>query len=179
MTEGARRANVELKARYSDHDRAVAICERLGATFVHTEEQVDHYFSLGSYRMKLRESSLGRHWLIWYSRPNAAGPRKSSYRLLPVPDPSAKRKILSQAMGVKAVVRKERSLWMWGPVRIHLDRVEGLGRFLEFEAVLTDGYTEAAGEVDVGRLSREFGINEEDMISGSYSDLPAVDHAGA
>lgn len=176
MSDSApRRANVELKARYPDRAKGEEACRRLGARLVGTERQTDTYFSTGSYRMKLRESSLGNHYLIWYHRPDRAGSRRSTYRLTPVPDPGAKARILSQAMGVKVVVRKERTLYLLGAVRIHLDRVEGLGDFLEFEAVLEDGAEEAEAHAQVEFLRREMGVGDEDLIEGSYSDLVSAE----
>jgi predicted adenylyl cyclase CyaB len=171
VEEGDRRANVELKARYEDHERAVEACVRLGARLETVELQRDTYFSTGAYRMKLRESSLGNHWLIWYSRPDDKSSRKSDYRLLPVPDPAEKRRILEQAMSVKAEVVKERTLYLLGPVRIHLDVVEGLGECIEFEYVLEEGEDEARAHEKIAVLRDEFGIREEDLIAGSYSDL--------
>lgn len=41
--------------------------------------------------------------------------------------------VLSEALGVQGVVKKERRLYMVGQTRVHLDRVEGLGDFLELE----------------------------------------------
>lgn len=169
-----RRANIELKARYPDHEKAAEIAERIGARRVHREIQTDTYFSTGLYRLKLRESSLGDHWLIGYQRPNEPGARKSSYRLEKIPDPGAKRKILARTMGVKTVVRKQRTLYLVGPVRIHLDRVEGLGNFIEFEAVLSAAFPDSAAHRRVEELREEFGIPDEDLISGSYSDLFAA-----
>jgi predicted adenylyl cyclase CyaB len=169
--ESGRHQNVELKARYPDSERAARISEGLGAEPGGTELQTDTYFSVGNYRMKLRESSIGNHWLIWYHRPDRPDSRISTYRLRAVPDPEAKRRILSQAMGVKAVVRKERTLYMLGPVRIHIDKVEGLGGFLEFEVVLGDGDDRSEGHRRVAELRREFEIEDGDLVSGSYSDL--------
>ncbi|HEY2146725.1 MAG TPA: hypothetical protein VGH32_02230, partial [Pirellulales bacterium] len=54
---------------------------------------------------------------------------------------------------------------------IHLDEVEGIGRFLEFEAVLADGLDDAAGERQVAESRREFGLVEADLLAGSYSDM--------
>jgi adenylate cyclase class IV len=56
-------------------------------------------------------------------------------------------------------------------VRIHLDRVDGLGDFIEFEGVVAAG-----GEPDdfrglVDDLSRAFGISPEDVLRQSYADL--------
>lgn len=172
--EGRRRFNVELKARLADRQRALEVCERLGARRMGVERQTDTYFSTGRHRMKLRESSLGNHWLIWYHRPDSAGSRKSAYRLISIPDPEEKRRILARAMTVKAVVVKERLLYLLGSVRIHIDRVEGLGDFLEFEAVLGSESEERAGHEKLAELREAFGIAEEDIVSGSYSDLVAA-----
>jgi predicted adenylyl cyclase CyaB len=170
-SDGARRANIELKARLTDREQAIKTCERLGARFVHSERQRDTYFSTGSYRMKLRESSLGKHWMIWYSRPNEHRSRKSSYRLLPVSDPAEKRKIFGASMGIKAEVEKARHLYVFGPTRIHIDFVEGLGDFIEFEYVVGESAPEEGGHEAIDTLREEFGINDEDLIAGSYSDL--------
>ena len=169
--EGRRRVNIELKARYPDYERALRVCRRLGALDQGIEAQTDTYFSTGLQRMKLRESSFGNHWMIWYSRPDVPGAKKSSYRKLRIPDPTAKRRILSHAMGVKVVVEKARHLFLLGSVRIHLDEVKGLGRFLEFEAVVGPDLTETEGHDRIRDLRLEFGIAEEDLIQGSYSDL--------
>jgi len=170
-TDGVRKANIELKARWADRERGIGICERLGARFVHSERQRDTYFSTGAYRMKLRESSLGRHCMIWYSRPNDVGSRKSTYRVLPVADPAEKRRIFAASMGVKAEVEKARHLYQLGPTRIHIDYVEGLGDFIEFEYVVGENASEEEGHEAIAELRERFGINDEDLIAGSYSDL--------
>lgn len=171
MTDGGRRANVELKARCESLEAARIVCRELGAEFVWEATQTDTYFSTGSYRVKLRESSIGKSEMVWYSRGNAPGARKSSYRLMPVSDPAEKKRIFAADMGIKVVVVKTRSLWRWRGVRIHLDRVEGLGDFLEFEAVLRDELSEAEGHRLVKHLVSAFGIELVDLVSYSYSDL--------
>jgi len=170
------RANVELKARIDDRAAAIEIARSLGAEDRGEERQEDTYFSLGRYRLKLRESSTGKHWLIGYSRPDGPDARKSQYRLSPVKDPSGTRLLMAKQWGVKVVVRKWRHLLLWeGRVRIHLDRVETLGDFLEFEAVLSDegagDYDECAALLDVARLRHDFGIEDRDLVASSYSTL--------
>lgn len=56
-------------------------------------------------------------------------------------------------------------------MRIHLDHVQDLGDFIEFEGVASDqddpgGYAESLDD-----LRRSFGIRDEDLLSESYSDL--------
>ena len=166
------RSNVELKARIDDHEIAVATAVALGAVDKGEVEQEDTYFSLGRYRLKLRESSDGRHWLIGYSRPDNPDARKSQYRLQSVADPASKRRLLAKTCGVKVVVRKWRRLFLFEEhVRIHIDRVETLGDFVEFEAVLSDDYDEFSALLDVARLRHDFGLDERDLVATSYSTL--------
>lgn len=168
------RSNVELKARLDRFDDAVQACRRLGAVDKGTVEQTDTYFSMGNYRLKLREASNGEHFLIGYSRPDAAEARKSQYRLQSVENPGAMKATLSRQWGVKAVVKKARRWFLWqGRVRIHLDRVAGLGDFLELEAVVDSvpGYDEDAARLDVARLAHDFGIAPRDLVAESYATL--------
>ncbi len=131
------RANIELKARLDDVSFAESVCAHIGAADMGVDEQTDTYFTLGRYRLKLRESSRGGNWLIGYSRPDQPGARRSQYRITAAPNPGALKATLVRQWGIKAVVKKRRHLWLWqGRVRIHIDHVEGLGDFLEFEAVL-------------------------------------------
>jgi predicted adenylyl cyclase CyaB len=173
-------ANIELKARLPSFDAALDVARRLGAADQGEEKQVDTYFSTGRERLKLRESSTGAHFLIRYSRPDSPDVRKSQYRLQPVRDPSSFRQILTRQWGVRAVVKKVRHLFLLDRrVRIHLDRVEGLGDFLEFEAVLDPGdpeYDEAAATLEVARLAHDFGVADEDRIATSYSTLVLEAH---
>ena len=170
------RANVELKSRLRDRDAALATARGLGAADLGEEQQTDTYFSLGIERLKLRESSSGVHCLIRYSRPDRPDARKSQFRLMPVKDPGSFKSILSRQWGAKAVVRKTRHAFLWQDrVRIHVDRVERVGEFIEFEALLDGdarpGYDEAAATLDVARLAHDFGLAPEDYVATSYSNL--------
>ena len=40
---------------------------------------------------------------------------------------------LKKALGIKGVVKKNRTLYMVGQTRVHVDQVEGLGDFMELE----------------------------------------------
>jgi adenylate cyclase, class 2 len=79
-------------------------------------------------------------------------------------------------LGIVAVVNKTRRLFVLGNVRIHLDRVEGLGSFIEFEAVAPPGESDLVrSEARLSDLRRSFGILDTDLIGESYCDLiPAV-----
>jgi homotetrameric cytidine deaminase len=56
-------------------------------------------------------------------------------------------------------------------VRIHLDEVDGLGSFVEFEAVLPAAGDLATAQAKVERLRAELGISDEALVSAGYADL--------
>jgi predicted adenylyl cyclase CyaB len=69
-------------------------------------------------------------------------------------------------------VRKHRTLYLAGRTRVHVDRVEGLGDFLELEVVLDDGESVDAGTREAENLMATLGIEASDLVQGAYVDLP-------
>jgi adenylate cyclase, class 2 len=116
--------------------------------------------------------------LVWYLRPDAAATRASDYTLMPVADAATLKAVLTAALGVLVVVEKRREVYLHRNVRIHLDQVEQLGEFLEFEAVLGPGDDEVANAELVRQLSRRVAVSPAMLIDGSYSDLLLVKRAG-
>jgi adenylate cyclase class IV len=88
-----------------------------------------------------------------------------------VPHPMALREALSRANGQLGRVRKRRLLLMKGATRIHLDRVEGLGDFMELEVVLQPGQGDAEGSATAEALMLELGLAGAPRIAGAYLDL--------
>ncbi len=134
--------------------------------------QRDTYFKAREGRLKLREEEGTPAQLIAYQRLDVAGHRTSHYRLIDVPEPVDLREALTVTLGIKAVVVKQRRLFLWdGNVRIHLDAVEGLGDFIEFEAVASEDSDLDGEERQAAQLREAFGIDAADVIAGSYCDL--------
>jgi homotetrameric cytidine deaminase len=165
--------NVELKARDPDPARSLERSLALGAEDQGEIRQRDTYFAGARGRIKLREQDPGEDELIQYSRENSADARTSSYRRVPAGEADALRAALDDAYGTLVTVTKRRRLLLWEGVRIHLDEVEGLGSYLEFEAVAEAGPdSDLSAERDrVERLRAELGIDDADLIATSYSDL--------
>jgi predicted adenylyl cyclase CyaB len=166
------RANLEIKARCADLAAARARAERVATGYQGLDLQVDTYFRTRAGRLKLRESSLSGGQLVPYLRPDRAGARRADYRVVPVEDPASLKALLSEILGVHRTVVKEREIFLYENVRIHLDRVDGLGSFLELEAVF-DGSPSAEAEQrhKVDFLMKELGVNEEDLLAHSYEGL--------
>jgi predicted adenylyl cyclase CyaB len=168
-----RKRLVELKARYEDAGKARALLA--GSERLFDAHQVDTYFLLGERRLKLRQVA-GRPGgqLIWYERADAAAPKPSDVLLLDVADAATLKAILTRVLGVHVVVKKHREVYRHQGVQVHVDEVEGLGRFLEFEVEVEDAPDAfAEGEKRLRVLVEYFQIPEEDLVASSYSDLLA------
>lgn len=163
---------MEVKARCADLAALRRRAEALATRYVGVDRQVDTYFRTRTGRLKLRESSLSGGQLVPYRRPDGDGARVSDYQVIPVQDAGGLRALLSELLGVHRVVRKEREIFLWHNVRIHLDRVEGLGTFMELEAVF-DGQprSEPAERRKVEHLLKELGVEPADLVPTSYEAL--------
>jgi predicted adenylyl cyclase CyaB len=159
-----------LKARDRDPARSLRACVHLGAECQGTLTQRDTYFEVPRGRLKLREEPE-RATLIAYERPDLSGNKESRYRLVEVREPADLRAALESTLGVTVVVTKSRRLFTHEGVRIHLDRVEGLGDFIEFEGVAADGEDPTLFETLLNALRESFAIRDEDLLRESYSDL--------
>src|ERR687897_1156072 len=167
--------NVELKARDPDPARSLERALALGAEDRGEIRQRDTYFARARGRVKLRELETrgSPSWdeLIEYSRADSADARTSTYQRVPVADAAPLREALEAAYGTLVTVTKRRRLLLWQGVRIHLDEVEGLGSYLELEAV-ADPDSDLSGEREkVERLRAELGIEDANLVGASYSDL--------
>lgn len=163
--------NVELKARLRDPEVQRRLAERLADSGPTVIEQRDVFFPTPAGRLKLRFLGDGSGQLIHYRRPDTDGPKTSHYRIVPIPEPEALRRLLADALGVRAEVVKTRELYLAGRTRIHLDRVRGLGAFLELEVMLEAGESEAAGRAEAGRLMERLEIGPDSLIDRAYVDL--------
>jgi homotetrameric cytidine deaminase len=162
--------NVELKAVDPDPEATVARCLALGATDRGELHQTDTYFLVRRGRLKLRSDESAAE-LIAYRRPDHPEATESAYVLAPVSEPAAVAEALDSALGTTVVVSKRRRLFLWEGVRIHLDEVEGLGSFVEVEAVLPDAGDLDAAREKVARLRSELGIADDALVAVGYADL--------
>jgi homotetrameric cytidine deaminase len=165
----APRRNVELKARDADPEATLQRALSLGASDEGVVRQRDTYFGRARGRLKLREQEPGGAQLISYQRPDDAQARTSAYRIADVADPSALREALDASLGTRVVVDKRRHLLLYENVRIHLDAVEGLGAFVELEAVAAPDSDLSREHELVERLRSELRLG--DTVPVSYSDL--------
>ncbi len=164
-------ANIEIKARASDFDAQARVAAALADGPCQDLDQTDTFFEVTHGRLKLREFGDGSGELIQYQRADETGPKTSSYVISRTAEPDTLRAALSAALGVRSVVRKQRRVWLTGKTRMHFDRVEGLGEFIELEVVLDEELHADAGHEIAGELMERLGISPVDLVSGAYVDL--------
>jgi homotetrameric cytidine deaminase len=169
--------NVEFKARDADRAGTLATALELGARDEGELRQVDTYFFAQRGRLKLREQDPGGAVLIPYLRADSAEARVSSYDVVEVADPAALKAALAEALGIDVVVSKARRLLIHDDVRIHLDEVEGLGSWVELEAVVEDDGDLDAAYARVAKLREALGISADAIVAEGYAQLLA--RAGA
>jgi ribosomal-protein-alanine N-acetyltransferase len=162
---------IEFKARVADIDAKEALLRSLNPVFKGEDRQVDTYFNVKEGRLKLREGNI-ENALIWYNRANTAGSKLSEVLLHKHNPGTALKEILLKLHGVKVVVDKKRRIYFIDNVKFHFDEVQGLGQFIEVEAI------DETGELGQEKLQQQcdyyaamFAINAENYIAFSYSDL--------
>ncbi len=161
--------NFEFKARLKDDRHIRAVLKSLRARFLGTDRQIDTYFRVPQGRLKVREGRL-ENALIFYQRANASRARRATIDMMLLPRRNSVRAILQSALPVLAVVDKRREIYFVGNVKIHLDRVRGLGRFVEVEAITRQGDLKKI-RAQALKFQKLFRIHSRDIVPHSYSDL--------
>lgn len=165
--------NIEIKARCSNSDRIRKILKSRNARFAGLDHQIDTYFKVGAgKRLKLRQGNI-ENSLIFYDRPDVPGPKKSDIILINDP-PSTLKDLLAKALGILIVVDKEREIYfVEDNVKVHIDIVRNIeGTFVEIEAIDKD---DNIGETRLLKHCKYYlsllGLDESELIEGSYSDM--------
>jgi predicted adenylyl cyclase CyaB len=163
--------NVEIKARVAELAGVEIHARRIATEGPSDIAQDDTFFSCAKGRLKLREFSSVRGQLIYYSRPDDAGPKVSDYWISDTDSPAALRETLARALGIVGRVRKHRRLYLVDRTRIHLDDVEGLGSFVELEVVLAESESALQGIEIARQIMTSLGIGESQLVQGAYVDF--------
>lgn len=165
--------NIEIKARVPDLEALAARVARLATAGPVQLAQDDTFFACADGRLKLRAFDAQSGELIYYRRSDEAGPKASFYVLAPTTEPGRLRECLTLAYGQVGRVVKERVVYLVGRTRVHLDRVVGLGDFVELEVVLAEGQDAAVGVAEARALMAQLGIAASQLVEGAYLDLQA------
>ncbi|TDJ57013.1 MAG: CYTH domain-containing protein [Planctomycetota bacterium] len=166
--------NIEFKSELRDPIAARQQCKQLGATRMGILEQTDTYFRLADGRLKRREAPGEPTEWIFYHRRDIVRPRMCDYAILS--DAQARRRWGTLNLKEWVRVVKRRELWLLDNVRIHLDEVEQIGNFLEFEAVVDSDHDTRSCHESIKHLRAVFHITMGEPVGPSYSDLVAQEN---
>jgi predicted adenylyl cyclase CyaB len=163
--------NIEIKAKCNKPNRIRKILVSKSADFKGTDHQIDTYFKVKTGRLKLREGNI-ENGLIYYERENTNLPKQSNYLLYKTNPHTKLKEILKKDFEILIIVDKQREIYFIENIKFHIDTVEMLGSFVEIEA--TDG----GEKIERDKLEKQcryymslFGIEANDLISCSYSDM--------
>lgn len=163
--------NMEFKAHCPNPNEVRKILLREGAEYIGRDHQIDVYFNASHGRLKLRKGDIENN-LIAYERQDHIGAKQSKVHLFKTDPNTPLEEILTIALGVKVVVDKQRDIYFIRNVKFHLDEVQGLGAFVEVEAI------DVTGDIGKDKLQQQcdkyrelLGIKDENLIAKSYSDL--------
>jgi len=162
--------NIEIKARCNNQETIRNILKTGNADFKGTDRQIDTYFKVNSGRLKLREGTV-ENALIHYNREDKYDAKESDIILYQNSKNSLLKELLTRALGLLITVDKEREIYFIGNVKFHLDKVVGLGEFIEIEAIGNENADKENLMSQCKFYLNLFGINKEDLVPVSYSDL--------
>ena len=180
--------HIEVKAYLDNYH---SLCSRVSAIADSApidRVQHDTFFHCRSGRLKLRSSGL-YHDLIYYRRKDDYGPSESFYQFARTQHPAALRTSLQSAFGEAGRVKKFRRTYKIGQTMVHLDRVGGLGDFIEIKTELNPAAVTSArmasseadttadslsieqGTCRVNQLMEVLDVDLFQLVDGAYIDL--------
>lgn len=163
--------NIEIKAYCSNPTAIRDWLQANHADYKGLDHQIDTYFKVPYGRLKLREGNI-ECALIHYHRPNQAGPKHSDIRYYKPQTAADLKQTLEAALGILVVVDKQRHIYFIDNVKFHVDEVQGLGAFVEIEAIDREGTLGLDHlQAQCAHYQATLGIAQGDLIAVSYSDL--------
>lgn len=158
--------NLEIKVKLTSFNKIKDILKQIGAVETALLEQKDVYYKHKPALLKLRCEN-NRTQLIQYKREESKTDRFSDYSYIELSRDAEK--FLAKVLEVEAVVEKSRELYLYKNTRIHLDKVKGLGNFLELETLVLNGKADARKRFN--ELVTLLELDTKSQFLCSYKDL--------
>ena len=166
--------NAEVKIPLAEHEfHRIEQTIRTFARHVADVRQEDYFFAVSAGRLKLRIQEPGPAELIAYQRPDTPETRVSEYHCYRSHTPELLKRTLLTCLPLRGIVRKRRTVYLVQRTRIHLDRVDGLGTFIELETAFSEDSPEAESEAraEVEQILRRLGLAQAPRVAAAYIDL--------
>ena len=171
--------NLEFKAELRDPNLARLICKKMGATSVVKLRQTDTYYNVARGRLKKRTSIAVDRAVgspepieyIFYERPNRVDAKISQYHIYT--HAQVQERFGQAPLPVWLEVEKNRELFLYNSIRIHIDDVIDLGWHFEYEILIDDNTDMVVANEQAAQLKATFLPALGEPIASSYSDLLA------
>lgn len=163
--------NIELKIKIDDFKSITKNLKNSRATAEGVLSQIDTYFGCEGKRLKFREENGKLFRLVLYVRPDRKEAKISNFEMIDFgkKQGQALKTVLKKAYGEKVVVKKKRQLWIHKNTRIHLDKVDKLGTFLELETMVKKDL--ASAKKEYGEIVDFLDLEKYKKLDRSYSDM--------
>lgn len=159
--------NLELKIKIYSFKKLKQILKQRRIQQTGLLIQKDVYYKADKGLLKLRIEN-GAAGLIYYERNEKSEKRWSDFGLVKLSGANPE-KFLSKFLYAEVTVYKIRELYFFNNTRIHLDKVKGLGSFIELETKVVKGLKDA--EKRFSDLIEILGLEIQNQIRASYRDL--------
>ncbi len=167
----SKKINIEIKAHCTNLNIIRDLLKKKNTRFIGEDHQIDTYFNTPNGRLKLRQGNIEK-CLIYYQRENSAEAKQSNVILYhPNENIIDLKQLLIASLGIKQIIDKKREIYVIDNIKFHLDKVSGLGTFIEIEAI-------GESDEDISKLQEQIEyyikyllIKKEDLLANSYSDM--------
>ena len=161
----------EFKAKVDNIEKLETKLLTLNPKYQGLDHQIDTYFNVSKGRLKLREGNI-ENSLINYNRENISGSKQSDIILYQHEPDIALKDILELQLGVRIIVDKKRKIYFINNVKIHFDKVENLGTYIEVEAISNkEEFTIEELKSQCDKYFDFFELRKSSLVDKSYSDL--------
>ena len=165
--------NIEIKAVLEDRTGVENAIKQHANYGPETLRQRDVFYRADSGRLKMRSINNADYELIQYNRPDQIEPGLTDchiFRFSKKERADQMHMVLERSNGVLGIVEKERTLYLIGQTRVHLDRVKGLGHYLELEVVLRENQSLEEGREIANELLDALNISSSCLRKRAYLD---------
>jgi adenylate cyclase, class 2 len=159
-----------IKARAKDFVRVEELLRELGAKFLGVDVQTDTYFKTEKGKLKIREGNI-ENLITHYERILENGMERTIvYRYDVNPTEAEIENLMTSTQSI-GVVKKNRSIYLLGIHKIHLDRLTD-GDFIEIESIDRDGrFTSSELKRLCWELKEKLEICDNDLMPTGYFNL--------
>ncbi|MEO6695490.1 MAG: class IV adenylate cyclase [Ignavibacteria bacterium] len=161
-------SNLEIKYKLDDFRSVRRRISKIRDLVCSKEIQEDIYYKVKSGRLKLRIINNETGHLIHYIRVEKSSKRISRYEISKTSSFKELDSILRSQFQILTIVKKNRIIFTKENIRLHLDTLKDLGKFLEIE-IIYKNISKARKQME--ELICLLKLNEKNFIKTSYSDL--------